>query len=106
MNTQQASLFEAHLPEVGRARRNDPETSKKAAAKVAVIPLGMRIQLALRMHANWGGLTTHELSRCLHVDLVSISPRMRPLVEKGIVKESGLHRRGDNGRISIVWKLA
>jgi predicted transcriptional regulator len=96
----QGTLFSK--PETGRARRNDPDTSKKAAASVKVADLEARVLDALRDHGD--GLTTHELSKLLDVDLVSVSPRLRPLSNKNLVRDSGERRRGDNGRSSIVWK--
>ena len=87
--------------ETGRARRNDPDTAKKAAASIKVADLEARVLDALR---NSAGLTTHELSRMLAVDLVSVSPRLRPLANKNLVCDSGERRRSENGRASIVWK--
>ena len=89
-------------PEHGRARRVDPDTSKKAAAAVPVAYLEARVLRALKLSRE--GMTTHELAWLLKVDLVSVSPRMRPLVEKNLVRDSGERRRGDSGRASIVWK--
>jgi hypothetical protein len=97
---QQIDLFVEH----GRARSVDPDTSKKAAASFPVAELESRVLEALRWSGK--GLTTHELSWFLKVDLVSVSPRMRPLVEKNLVVDSGERRRGDSGRSSIVWKVA
>lgn len=102
---QQIGLFqimEQSSPEHGSARRLDPDTSKKAAASVPVADLEARVLRALRICKN--GMTTHELSWLLKVDLVSVSPRMRPLVEKNLVVDSGERRSGDSGRKSIVWK--
>jgi hypothetical protein len=98
----QPSLFDnPPAREAGRARRRDPETAKKAAAAVRVGELEGLVLGRLRSH---GGMTTHELAAALSVDLVSISPRMRPLVEKGLARDSGERRRGESGRASIVWK--
>jgi predicted transcriptional regulator len=102
----QPNLFQIldQAPTPGRARRRDPDTSKKAAAAAPVAELEARVLRALKItHA---GLTTHELAWLLKVDLVSVSPRMRPLAEKGLVEDSGERRRGDSGRQSIVWKAA
>ena len=98
----QPSLFDtAPKREAGRARRRDPDTAKKAAAAVPVADLEYRVLDLLR---TFGGMTTHELAAALKVDLVSVSPRMRPLVEKGLAWDSGMRRRGESGRASIVWK--
>src|SRR5260370_32383305 len=100
MTAVQTNLFESPR-ESGRSRRRDPDTSKKAARSVPVADLEERVLRALRLLK---GATTHELAWLLKVDLVSVSPRMRPLVEKGLVQDSGKRRRGESGRSSIVWK--
>jgi hypothetical protein len=98
----QPSLFDNPPPrEAGRARRHDPDTAKKAAAAAPVAELEGRV---LRLLRTSGGMTTHELAKALFMDLVSISPRMRPLVEKGLARDSGERRCGESGRSSIVWK--
>lgn len=101
MNAVQPKLFDDLPMESGRARRRDPDTAKKAAAKVLVADLEARVLKALRLLK---GATTHELAWLLKVDLVSVSPRMRPLAEKGLVQDSGERRRGESGRASIVWR--
>lgn len=104
-SSQQIGLFqimEQTPVEHGRARRSDPDTAKKAARSVPVADLEERVLECLRW--SRAGLTTHELSRLLKADLVSVSPRMRPLVQKNLVKDSGQRRRGESGRASIVWK--
>jgi hypothetical protein len=100
---QQRSLFGDPVREIGRSRQRDPLTSKKAAATVPVAELEDRVLRALRLSRD--GLTTHELSFTLKVDLVSVSPRMKPLVRKGLVENSGRFRRGNSGRASIVWAV-
>ena len=99
MNAVQHTLFD--LQEPARARRSDPDTSKQAAAVVPVADLEARVLRALRN--SRAGMTTHELAWLLNMDLVSVSPRMRPLVEKNLVRNSGELRRGKSGRSSIVW---
>jgi hypothetical protein len=98
----QLTLFE--IPAHGRARREDPATSKAAAATAPAADLSERILRALRL--SKAGMTTRELAWLLKADLVSVSPRMRPLVEGGKVLDSGEKRVGDNGRASIVWRAA
>jgi hypothetical protein len=94
----QHSLFDP----LARARRNDPETSKDAARSVPVADLEASVLDTLKSHPS--GLTSHEIARLLSAELVSVSPRLRPLVEKNLVKDSGRRRRGPSGRCSIVWE--
>ena len=101
----QASLFETAPPalrEVGRSRRRDPDTSKAAARSTPVAELEGRVLEALRNHPR--GLTSHEMAKLLAVDLVSVSPRFRPLAEKFLVIPTAERRAGPSGRKSIVWK--
>jgi DNA-binding MarR family transcriptional regulator len=98
----QAGLFDQPAPEFARARRTDPKTSKAAARTVPVVDLEARVLAALRSN---GGMTTRELAALLNVELVSVSPRMRPLVEKGLVVDSGERRSGPGRRSkAIVWR--
>lgn len=90
--------------ELARHRRNDPDTSKAAAYSVDVPPLE-KVVLDYLTKYRLGGATTHEIAEATGIDLVTISPRIRPLVEKGLVEDSGHKRKGRSGRKSIVWKL-
>jgi predicted transcriptional regulator len=97
----QANLF-AHEPPRGRSRKRDPDTAKAAARSVQVADLERRVlNLLVRTPS---GLTTHEMSKTLGVELVSISPRMAPLRTKNLVRDSGERRLTDTGRKAIVWK--
>jgi hypothetical protein len=93
MNAQIAFVFPA--------RRTDPDTSKAAAASVKISQLEDLVLEELFKHA--GGLTTRQIAANLKRDLVSISPRMKPLTIKRAIKDSGLRVRGAAGRMQIVW---
>lgn len=84
------------------ARRTDPSTSHAAASAVDATRLETIVMKQLKHH---GGMTTHELADSTGLDLVSISPRMRPLVRKNLVRDSGKKRGGSNHRASIVWEV-
>ena len=79
------------------ARNSDPGTSHAAAATFKPLTLMARIVESLR-HSD--GLTTHQIAAALDASLVSVSPRMKPLVQKNVIRDSG---RRDQGR--IVWQL-
>ena len=97
----QKDLFRS--PSIGSYRRNDPDTSKSAARSIEVTNLEYEVVIAL---AQRGDMTSHELAEYLNLSLVSVSPRLAPLVRKGKVKDSGERRAGPSGRKSIVWCLA
>ncbi len=83
------------------SRRSDPETSKAAAKSVATNALEFRVMFALAHH----GMTSHEIADYLNLPLVTISPRMRPLVNKNLIVDSGERRSGVGFKTSIVWKV-
>ncbi len=85
----------------GAARSTDPDTSHAAASTVKISELEALVLEEL--FANPAGLTTRQLAANLRRDLVSISPRIKPLVRKGAVKDSGGRVRGASGRMQIIW---
>lgn len=90
------------LFEYAAARATDPRTSHQAAASLPTSHLEEVVLGALKSHTE--GLTSHELARITGLDLVTVSPRLRPLVNKRLVVDSGEKRAGTSGRQSIVWK--
>lgn len=88
------------------ARNSDPGTSW-AAAKAVEGELANRLEsmvlVALRKHPE--GLTNHQLVSETNVDWNTITPRVRPLVRKGFVQDSGERRIGPTNKKCIVWKL-
>lgn len=83
-------------------RSDDPSTSVAAAAAVKTTELE---DLVLEeLFANPQGMTTRQIAAAVQRDLVSISPRMKPLVDKNAVKDSGIRTRGPSGRFQIVWQ--
>lgn len=85
----------------GLARNTDPVTSWAAAETVNASRLMLLVMQALRN----GPMTTEEIAAVTQESLQSITPRMRPLVNKGVVIDSGTRRPGASGRSRIVWRL-
>lgn len=75
-------------PPTGGARRTDPETSHEAARSVDVARLEALVLDALKTKP----MTTKELARYLDIHRVSVSPRIAPLRNKGLVRDSGVRR--------------
>ena len=75
------------------ARRSDPDTSHAAADRVSpkVAALELRVVGALRPLS--AGLTVPEISDLTGIDKWSVSPRMKPLERKGLVRRLA-ERRG------------
>lgn len=84
------------------ARTSDPETSRIAAASVSATQLEDHVATVVRAAGAWG-LTSIETAVRLQMDLVTVSPRFRPLVRKGVLCESGFVRVGCSGRPATVW---
>ena len=82
------------------ARSSDPGTSHVAAALVNTT----RLETIVLTYLEHNPSTTHEIAAGTGLDLVSISPRIKPLVRKGLVEDSGELRKGPSGRKSIVWR--
>ena len=86
----------------GNVRSTDPVTSRRAASRVNAKRLNTLILGALRSR---GPMTTEELSKFIRCRLQSVTPRMSPLVKKGLVQNTGKTRRGSSNRERIVWGL-
>ena len=85
----------------GAHRKDDPETSKEAAA-LDISELEARVYGLLKFKS----LTAEELAFSLNKSLQSITPRIAPLRRKGFIFDSGIRRRGQSGRSRIVWAAA
>jgi hypothetical protein len=84
------------------ARASDPDTSHEAADAVKLTEL--EDMILEELFANPHGLTTPQIARALRKELVSISPRMKPLLKKNAVKDSGIRALGISGRKQIIWQ--
>jgi predicted transcriptional regulator len=80
------------------ARNSDPLTSLDAADRVPVHTLEA---LVLR-HLCWAypnGLTSYQVAEASGISLVTLSPRFKPLEQKGLIERT---KQRDQGR--IVWR--
>ncbi|MFL6229319.1 MAG: helix-turn-helix domain-containing protein [Pyrinomonadaceae bacterium] len=84
----------------GGARRSDPDTSRAAARSVDTQRVEQVVLDALKLAP--AGLTTEELVDRTGLSLVTVSPRMKPLERKGLVRR-GAKRANSSGRSAIVW---
>lgn len=83
------------------ARATDRDTSHAAAESVRTTDLESVVLDELRKYPS--GATTYQLAGSLGRSLVSVSPRIRPLVSKGLVEDSGRRALGPSGRSQTVW---
>lgn len=87
------------------ARHSDPETSHDAAESVSGTQanrLERIIYETLLDHPD--GLMMHEICEKTQLVWNTASPRMKPLVNKGRVVDSGQRREGPAGKLCIVWQ--
>jgi hypothetical protein len=88
------------------ARRTDPATSHEAASSMkATLPQLEAAVLAAVRRAGRNGRTLDELIDDTGIEKVTLSPRLRPLCDKGLVIEHG-KRLGRSHRHQIVWLAA
>lgn len=84
------------------ARNTDPDTSKDAAEAVTPIVTDLEAAVLSALKNCQRGLTVDELTRATGLEKVTVSPRLRPLCSKGLVKEIG-KRPGHSGRQQTIW---
>lgn len=88
------------------ARNSDPDTSREAADSMTPGRLGEiegRVVAALK--AEPFGLTVPEIADALDLPRDTVSPRMKTLVRRGLVEDSGAKKRPDGHKVScIIWK--
>jgi uncharacterized membrane protein len=82
------------------ARKSDPDTSREAAISLDLPHLE---RIVLKALMSGGPMTSNELADFLRMPLVTVSPRLRPLADKGLIEDTELRRAGSSGRKSIVW---
>ncbi len=97
--TTQMLLGEAH------ARTTDPTTSHQAAREVKPEALSLEQRVLDALSGNpCRGMTSHELVALTGLTWNTVTPRIRPLVKKGLVEDSGMRRNGPTGKKCIVWR--
>lgn len=84
----------------GLARRSDPDTSHQSARQTNASRLEGLVLGFLREN---GSCTTEQVCAGLKMEWNSISPRFRPLVNKGLIREAGRALASTNRRV-IKWK--
>ena len=87
-------------PDTQGARHSDPSTSHRAATSIDATTLEALCLATLRMCRT--GMTSEELASAMALPLVTVSPRLRPMANKGLVY-AGQKRHNHSGRQAIVW---
>lgn len=79
------------------ARSTDPQTSKNAITETSATHLEQLVLAAIRFFPN--GCIGEDIERLLsHIPYRTVSPRFRPLIEKGLVLDTGEKRKASSGR--------
>lgn len=94
-------MTQADLDFFGMSRTADPETSKRAAAKVDASKLSQLVLNAL----THGPKTSEEVAAWLGRELGSITPRFKPLEAAGLIERSTVRRKGKSGSTRVVWMM-
>lgn len=107
MRHYQNDLFDKRFFKNAAARHSDPTTSHDAARSIeGTEATRMEAKVFSAILGSHHGLTTHEISEITGIPYWSVTPRIRPLVRKGLIEDSHGKRAGDSGRQSIVWTAA
>lgn len=86
------------------ARRNDPGTSKDAADSMAkTLPHLMELVYRAIVASRHRGRNLDELIEDTGIEKVTLSPRLRPLADRGLIVEKEPKRPGKSGRDQTVW---
>ena len=85
------------------ARKTDPETSKQAGSSVDATNLERIVLDAIKRFPE--GCILEEIELAIpHIRASSISPRIRPLINKGYVVDTHTTRPGSSGRNQRIVK--
>jgi hypothetical protein len=91
------------IVEKGLSRKTDPVTSKEAAASISPNKLEIKVLMVIKSFSN--GCTLQDIELALpELRPSSISPRIKPLMIKGLIYDTGQKRPGFSGRNQRVIK--
>lgn len=104
---EQDELFGEYKEERGAAyaRGSDPDTSHEAAEEVSHKAANRYEKMVYNSLRTGGPMTTHDLVENLGLAWNTISPRIKPLRRKGMVRDTGKRRIGPAGKRCIVWDI-
>lgn len=86
-------------------RLTDPDTSKDASAMVNVSHAEELVLKVLRGFGSFRGGTTEEIAEAAHLSLQTVTPRIKPLENKGLVYRTGEKRVGKSKRARLVFRI-
>ncbi len=89
------------------ARNSDPDTSKKAAAKIDTSTLEMAVYRVIASHGN-RGCTSDEIINSpvmANISYGAITPRYAVLLRKKLIEDTGERRKAASGRYQRVMRV-
>ena len=86
------------------ARRDDPDTSKEAAARVSEFKARHLALIADALSA--GGKTKDEIAAVTRLDHIAVARRMKEGEERKLWRRTDQRRASRTGRREIVWEAA
>lgn len=75
-----------------RARADDPDTSKRAAARMRGLPC--RSHWVAILGVLWRPMTPPEISKLTGLSIVQIDRRRKELIDRGDIRLTGVERDG------------
>lgn len=90
--------LQAPARQTALSRGSDLSTSKAAGMSFDPTMLELEVLCAIRSFGTAGATQDDVLTKLRRISHSSITPRFRPLLNKGLVIDSGLKRKGVSGR--------
>jgi len=76
---------------IPRARNTDPGSSRDAAVRVRAASSHL-CEVVLGCLRRFGPMTTHEIAELTGLTVVTVSPRIKPMRDAGLVVDTGERR--------------
>jgi predicted transcriptional regulator len=86
------------------ARSTDPATAHEAADAMRGTKADRLAAVVVRALRELGAATSKEVADYTGEELVSVSPRFRPLERRGVIEEAG-RKKNPSGSSAILWRL-
>ena len=85
-------------------RRNDPDTSQAAAAKVDSTKLEQLVYETIKSFGNRGCISDEVRALYPAMPYSSVTARYKALMDKGFIEDTGERRNGSSGRPQRVMR--
>ena len=86
------------------ARTHDPDTSHEAAQKVDTTKLEALVLDAIRHFGVYGCISDEVRARFPNYPYSSVTARYKALLDKGLIVDTGIRKKGNSGRSQRVLK--